>query len=324
MTTLVEQESTPLAVASADEPPVLAVLRLSRAYGSRLAVNGVECTVRRGDVLGLLGPNGAGKTTTLNILAGALAPTAGKIAILGIDLARQPRAAKQRVGYLPESPPLYPELTVTEYLHFCARLHGLAGRDARKAVGRAVALCALTQAAKQRTGALSKGYRQRVGLAQAILHQPDLLILDEPTAGLDPWQLQEFRALIQELGRTCAVVLSTHLLHEVQSLCTHALILRAGRTVFSGTVAAMRASLESTALRVGLNHPPTEATLKAVPGITRVETLSNTLFRLHHAAGQNPAEEVARQAVVQQWRLYELTAEQPDLEHILLELAGDV
>lgn len=300
-------------------PPALVAAGIRRAFGPRVAVEGLDCRVEPGTILGLLGPNGAGKSTTLNLLAGVLAPEQGRIFINGVDLARQPRAAKRQLGYLADPPPLYPELQVTEYLHFCARLQGFSGRDARKAVGRVVARCALTQVAHQPTATLSKGFRQRVGIAQAILHQPAVLLLDEPSAGLDPWQMQEFRGLIQELAEHSAVVLSTHLLGEVQALCSHALLLARGRTVFSGTVADLRASLQSSSLRLGLASPPGEAALRALPGVEQVEAIDAGRFRLRHDNAARPAQAIAEIAVNEGWGLLELTPEQPGLEQALME-----
>jgi len=301
----------------------LTVSDVTKCYGSRIAVTGLECRVAQKQILGLLGPNGAGKTTALNMIAGVLSPTAGKIFIAGIDLSKRPLSAKRLMGYLPDPPPLYPELTVNEYLHFCARLRGLSGHEARRAVGRAVALCALTQVTRQLNATLSKGFRQRVGIAQAILHQPTLLILDEPSVGLDPWQLQAFRALIQEVSEQCAVLVSTHLLSEVQALCDDVLILTSGRTVFSGSVQTMQTSLRSTVLRVGLSNPPSENHLKTLTGVEKVEMIHHTAFRLHHQAQTQLAAQLAKIAVAQDWGLYELTQEQPGLEQALFELTAE-
>ncbi len=201
-----------------------------------MAVAELDLCLWPGEVLGLLGPNGAGKSTAMRILSGSLAPDAGQIEICGIDLFEHPLAAKTHLGYLPEIPPLYRELAVDDFLGLAARLHRVPGRDVAAAAMRAMQRCGLADVSRRLIGSLSKGYQQRVGIAQAIVHSPDVIILDEPTAGLDPLQIREIRALIAELGRTCGVILSTHILAEAEALCDRVLILHHGRTVFSGSM----------------------------------------------------------------------------------------
>jgi ABC-2 type transport system ATP-binding protein len=195
--------------------------------------------LRRGEVLGLLGHNGAGKTTTMQMLTGCLSPNSGSIAICGIDLARQPTLAKAHLGYLPETPPLYRELTVDDYLTFAARLRGMKPANVSAALSQAKQRCGLEAVSKKIIGTLSKGYQQRVGIAQAIIHQPDVIVLDEPTVGLDPAQIREVRTLIRELGNTHSVILSTHVLGEVESICDRVEILNRGSLVYSGTTAEL-------------------------------------------------------------------------------------
>ncbi len=207
---------------------------LSRNFGLRTAVRDVGFELRQGEVLGLLGPNGAGKTTTLQMLAGCLAPTAGTIEICGIDLLEQPRQAKALLGYLPETPPLYRELTVDEYLRLAARLRRVAKPAVAEAVESAKRRCGLAEVGKRLIGNLSKGFQQRVGIAQAIVHNPRVVILDEPTVGLDPIQIREIRSLVRELGREHSVILSTHILPEVESVCDRIQIMHLGQLVFSG------------------------------------------------------------------------------------------
>lgn len=213
---------------------------LSRSYGARTAVRDISFELRQGEVLGLLGPNGAGKTTTLQMLAGCLAPSSGSIEICGIDLLERPRQAKALLGYLPETPPLYRELTVDEYLRLAARLRRVAKAEIADAVERAKRRCGLADAGKRLIGNLSKGYRQRVGIAQAIVHNPRVVILDEPTVGLDPIQIREIRSLIRELGGEHSVILSTHILPEVESVCDRIQIMNQGQLVFNGSVAEMK------------------------------------------------------------------------------------
>jgi ABC-2 type transport system ATP-binding protein len=212
--------------------PTLRAKQLSRNFGARHAVKNVDIELNRGEVLGLLGLNGAGKSTLMQMLAGTLAPTAGSIEIGGISLAVNPKAAKMQLGYLPEYPPLYPDMRVDDYLVFAAKLHRL--KNPLQALAQAKARCGLGEMGKRLIGQLSKGYRQRVGIAQAIIHNPRVLILDEPTSGLDPLQIHEIRKLIRELGDARSVIVSTHNLPEVESLCDSLLILRAGEIVFSG------------------------------------------------------------------------------------------
>lgn len=209
---------------------------LSRDYGDHRAVINLDVELRKGEVLGLLGPNGAGKSTTMQMLTGNLAPTAGEIHINGVDLLDEPRKAKQQIGYLPEQPPVYRDLTVSEYLHYCARLRNVPAAQRQGGVERASERCGLKDVGKRLIGNLSKGYRQRVGIAQAILHNPAVVILDEPTVGLDPIQIREIRSLIRELGQEHGIILSTHILPEVQAVCGRVQILNRGKTVFNNTL----------------------------------------------------------------------------------------
>lgn len=210
----------------------LSARHLSRDFGARHAVRDISVELRRGEVLGLLGQNGAGKSTVMQMLAGTLAPSTGEIAIGGIGLAENPVAAKALLGYLPEHPPLYPEMRVDDYLLFAAKLRKAA--DPTAAAARAKERCGLAEEGRRLIGRLSKGYRQRVGIAQAIVHDPQVLILDEPGSGLDPLQLRDIRKLIRELGDECSVIFSSHTLAEAESLCDRLLVLKAGECVFSG------------------------------------------------------------------------------------------
>ena len=229
---------------------------LSRSYGSRSAVSNIGFELRQGEVLGLLGPNGAGKTTTLQMLAGCLAPSTGAIEICGINLLEHPREAKALLGYLPETPPLYRELTVNEYLQLAARLHRIPKNEIAAAVNTTRQRCGLSEVGKRLIGNLSKGYQQRVGIAQAIVHNPRVVILDEPTVGLDPIQIREIRSLIRELGGEHSVILSTHILPEVESVCDRIQIMNQGKLVFGGDMAELKqaypeqANLEEVFIRL--------------------------------------------------------------------------
>jgi len=214
---------------------MIQVEQLTKHYGSAKALKGISFEVARGDVVGFLGPNGAGKSTTMKILTGYLLPTSGRALVDGLDVVTESLAVRRRIGYLPESTPLYAEMRVDEYLRFAAEIRGVRGRDVRAAIERVVETCGLARVVGRDILELSKGYRQRVGLAQAMVHQPDLLILDEPTSGLDPNQIIEVRALIERLREHHTVILSTHYLQEVEAVCSRVIVIDLGEIVADGT-----------------------------------------------------------------------------------------
>lgn len=218
----------------------LSAQNLCRNYGYHTAVQNVSVELRRGEVLGLLGPNGAGKTTTMRMLTGNLAPSTGSIEVCGIDLLDKPREAKLHLGYLPEIPPLYHDMIVDEYLLLAARLHRINKQTLQTVLDNVKQRCGLEAQGRHVIGTLSKGYQQRVGIAQAIIHSPDVIILDEPTVGLDPNQMREIRALIRELGVSSSVILSTHILSEVESVCDRVQIMHKGCVVFDQTMAELQ------------------------------------------------------------------------------------
>lgn len=294
---------------------------LSRHYGHYLAVADMNINLQQGEVLGLLGPNGAGKSTTMQMLTGNLAPSAGSISINGIDLLEQPKAAKRHLGYLPEQPPVYRDLSVDEYLRYSGRLHGLSRKELPEALERAKRRCGLEHVSKRLIGNLSKGYQQRVGIAQAIIHQPLVIILDEPTVGLDPIQIREIRQLIRELGNDHSVILSTHILPEVQAVCDRVQIIHQGQTAFADTLEGLEQRHAKAVLNLHFTQAPDKTTLEAIDNVTRVETLANGAFRLEFsgeltAMGQN----LAQMAVENHWGLYEISPEKVTLEHIFLDL----
>ncbi|KAA3626994.1 MAG: ABC transporter ATP-binding protein [Proteobacteria bacterium] len=297
---------------------------LTRDYGGHRAVDDLNLVIDKGEVLGLLGPNGAGKSTTLQMISGNLAPSAGRITINGVDLLEQPRAAKAHIGYLPENPPLYRELTVDEYLTYCARLHRIPRAELGSALATAKRRCGLEAMAGRLIGNLSKGYQQRVGIAQAIIHTPPVVILDEPTVGLDPIQIREIRALIRELGESHSVILSTHILPEVLQVCSRVEIIHQGRLVFSDTIAGLEARTTASTTLLALRHPPAAQELTTLPDIIKAEALGAGRFRLHHTAEGFAADEFIEHAVAAGWGITELTPERVSLEQIFIELtAGD-
>jgi ABC-2 type transport system ATP-binding protein len=297
---------------------LLEVTDLCRRFGRHNALAGLDLNLARGEVLGLLGPNGAGKSTCLRILSGNLAPSRGRVSIAGIDLVRDPLRAKRHLGYLPERPPLYPELRIVEYLRFCARLHRVPRRRVDEAVAQAMSRCGLEDLGHRPIARLSKGYRQRLGIAQAILHRPRLLILDEPTEGLDPIQMREVRTLVRELSRDSGIILASHILPEVQAVCDRVAILHQGRLIAVDRLAPEDAA---RVRRLSFSAPVPAESLWMLPCVAGVETLADGAYRVRIAPGSAP-EDLARAVVAAGWGLIELTAEQSGLERVFFDLVG--
>lgn len=298
----------------------LSALRLTRRYGTGLAVAELDLELRRGEVLGLLGPNGAGKSTTMQMLTGNLAPSSGSITVCGIDLLEHPQRAKAKIGYLPETPPLYRELTVDEFLTFCARLHRLPSTAVASAVQNAKARCGLSDMGKRLIAHLSKGYQQRVGIAQAILHEPDVVILDEPTVGLDPNQIRDIRALIRELSTQHSVILSTHILPEVEAVCDRVKIMHHGKIVFSDSIEGLRRSQQTEMLLLSFARPPTLDAFTQATGISAVKILENGQFQVACGADSPLTETITQTAASQSWGLTQLTPQRASLEDVFSEL----
>jgi len=302
---------------------LIEVNNLTRQFGEHCAVNNVSFSLDKGEVLGFLGPNGAGKSTTMKMICGNLTPTVGEIKINGYDMIEQPKLAKAELGFLPEIPPLYPDLTVDEFLTYCAKLHGLKKSAVKLAVERGKEKCGLTEMGKRLITNLSKGYQQRIGIAQAILHNPAVIILDEPTVGLDPIQRLEIRTLIRELGQQHSVILSTHILSEVQQSCSRVQIIHHGNLVLNESIDGLSRRMTSSSLLVRFREQADMETLRATDNIESIDTLEDNRFRIHHKQGISLSEDIAKLAVNQQWGLLELTPEKHDMEHIFLSITQE-
>lgn len=303
------------------------VSHLTKHYPGRIAVNDVSFEVGRGEIVGFLGPNGAGKSTTMRMLAGYLPATGGVMRVAGFDVAAQPLEVRRRIGYLPENCPLYPDMRVDEYLEFRARLKGVPRRHLRKRLAEVKNLCGIGDVGRRIIGQLSKGYRQRVGLAESMIHDPELLILDEPTIGLDPNQIRLVRQLIADLAKRHTILLSTHILPEVEMTCQRVLILNQGRIVASDTTDRLRRRLEGgLTIRAELRGPRTDVAtaISEVPGVNGVEMGSLPddwhwcEVRAERDADPRPA--LAELAAQRGWALRELHAERASLEDIFVSL----
>jgi len=302
---------------------VIEVEGLTKRFVDRDVVADVSFFVPEGEVLGFLGPNGAGKTTTMRMITGFLPSTAGTVRVAGRDLARDPLGVRASIGYLPENVAIYPEMRVGEYLSFRAAIEGVPGRDIGARMDEVCSRCMLDDVRRQLVGTLSKGYRQRVGLAAALIHKPRVLILDEPTVGLDPRQIVKIRELITELGRDHTVVLSTHILPEVEQVCRRVLIIDGGRIVADGTPEELRAGISGTAqVEVELDAPAAEAqvALATLPGAADVRSEGGGRFRVAVEGSGDLRRDVFQLAVARGWTLLELHRSVPSLEDVFLRL----
>jgi len=306
---------------------MIEVENLTKRYGPTLAVSDVSFQVQKGEILGFLGPNGAGKTTTMRIITGFLSASAGRVRVAGFDVAEAPLEAKKRVGYLPENPPVYTDMTVNEYLAFVGRIKGLRGSELKKRIGEVSEKCAVTDVQNRQIGKLSKGYRQRVGLAQALIHNPDVLILDEPTSGLDPKQIIETRELIKGLAGQHTVILSTHILPEVSKTCQRVVVINKGTVVAVGAPDELTARLQGYGtVLVTAEGPAPEimSKLQTVAGVNLVEPLdavgARVTLEVHTEKDHDVRAELARAVVESGWGLLELKTSGMSLEDIFLKL----
>ena len=308
---------------------MIEVQHLTKQYGPVTAVSDVSFKVEKGEILGFLGPNGAGKTTTMRILTGYMPATDGKAFVAGYDVAEQPLEAKRRTGYLPETPPLYPDMIVKDYLTFCAKIKGVPKAEQKTRVVAAMERTRIADVASRHCGKLSKGYRQRVGLAQALLHNPDVLILDEPTAGLDPKQINETRNLIKGLAGDHTIILSTHILPEVSQTCSRVVIINRGRVVAVDTPDNLTSRLGGTgAMYVEIDAAGTDANsmLAGVPGVTGVSvstTRGSVVGYEVASSGRDVRRELASAIVGRGWGLLELRPMRMSLEEIFLQVTTE-
>ena len=309
---------------------MIEVQHLTKRYGRVTAVDDVTFSVERGEILGFLGPNGAGKTTTMRVITGYMPPTLGKVIVAGFDVFDQPVEAKRRTGYLPETPPLYPDMTVREYLTFVAKIKGVQASDRLTRVGQVMKKVWIADMADRHCGKLSKGYRQRVGLAQAILHNPDVLVLDEPTAGLDPKQIIETRQLIKELAGSHTIVLSTHILPEVAQTCQRVVIITKGKVVAVDTPDNLTHRLrgaETMYVQVDAANSDAAPALQAVTGVTRVAISDRhgaaVGYEVETSRGQDIRRDLAAAVVGKGWGLLELRPLRMSLEEIFLQVTTD-
>jgi ABC-2 type transport system ATP-binding protein len=307
---------------------MIEVEHLSKIYGATAAIQDVDFSVETGEILGFLGPNGAGKTTTMRILSGYIPATTGTARIAGYDVHEQSMEVRRRIGYLPENPPLYPDMTVEGFLSFVARIKGVSAGDRTSRVNSAIERCQLTQKRKILIRKLSKGYKQRVGIAQAIVHDPPVIILDEPTVGLDPKQIIEVRHLIKSLAGQHTIILSTHILPEVSMTCDRVTIINRGKVVATDTPDRLMSQLTGSAgykLEVEGEVTQVQALLENLPGVSEVEIIpvdntNRSTIQITSKPDSEPGREIANLIVSQGLGLYEMQRTRPTLEDVFLEL----
>jgi ABC-2 type transport system ATP-binding protein len=301
---------------------IVKIEHLSHKYSSSWAIRDINMEINQSGIVGLLGSNGAGKSTTMNILCGALNQTEGNVYINGIDTRKEPERAKMEIGFLPQNPPLYMDLTVDEYLIYCADLRLMEKAKIKPALDDAKERCGITHFSNRLIRNLSGGYRQRVGIAQAIIHRPRLVVLDEPTNGLDPNQIIEVRALIKEIAVDRAVIFSSHVLTEVQVLCKDIKMIEGGRIVFSDTMEAFNNYVEPHSVLMHMENPPSEAGLLKIPGVTKVDFLTERQVRAWFSGDQEVTERIIAANVQYGWKLREISLDKSALDEIFKQLSN--
>jgi ABC-2 type transport system ATP-binding protein len=303
---------------------MIKVANLTRKYGEFVAVDDVSFQIRSGEIVGLLGHNGAGKTTIMKMMTGYLEPTSGSITIDGLDIGSDRRAIQQKIGYLPENCPVYPEMTILGYLDYCAALHGIPAKERPGLIREAVERTALTEKAANQIATLSRGYRQRTGVAQAILHRPDILILDEPTNGLDPTQIRHMRDLIAELAKSATVIISTHILQEVQAVCSRVIIIKDGKVALDSRLDELQ---QNARLLISTDADPyrAEELFGGFPQIAAAAQIGESWFELQlsqEADRSETAAALSSRIHEQGWKLYALQFEARTLETVFAEISG--
>lgn len=303
------------------EKSVIKVERLSHRYNIQWAVRDISFEIPKKGIYGLLGSNGAGKSTTMNIICGVVKQTEGNVFIKGIDTRKKPVQAKRLIGFLPQKPPLYGDLTVEEYLTHAARLRWVPDDKLMLAVEDVMERCGIMHFRRRLIKNLSGGYQQRVGIAQAIVHKPELVIFDEPTNGLDPNQIVEVRHLIKDIAEERTVILSTHILAEVQAICENIMMIEEGRLVFMGTVEEFDNYITPNSLYVSFVDAPTAEELVRIEGVQKIEELGPGKFRIHFVDAQEVTDRIVRDSVAHDWRLSEIRVEKSSLDNIFAELS---
>lgn len=295
---------------------------LSHRYTSSWAIRDINMEISQTGIVGLLGSNGAGKSTTMNILCGVLNQTEGNVYVNGINMRENPELAKQEIGFLPQTPPLYMDLTVDEYLIYCAGLRLMPKEKIQPALKEAKERCGIAHYSQRLISNLSGGYRQRVGIAQAIIHRPSLVVLDEPTNGLDPNQIIEVRALIKDIARDRAVIFSSHILSEVQLLCKEIKMIDNGRIVFADSMDAFNNYIEPHSVLMHMENPPAAEALMAIPGVTKTDFLTERQVRVHFNGDQDITEHLIAASIQQGWRLREITLDKTALDEVFKQLSN--
>ncbi|WP_240966261.1 ABC transporter ATP-binding protein [Pseudoflavitalea sp. G-6-1-2] len=300
---------------------ILKIENLSHRYSTSWAIRDINLEINQTGVIGLLGSNGAGKSTTMNIICGVLNQSEGNVFIDGLDTRIQPEAAKTRLGFLPQNPPVYTDLTVDEYLVYCAELRLIGDRSIKSAVEEAKERCQITHFGSRLIKNLSGGYRQRVGIAQAIIHKPRLVVMDEPTNGLDPNQLIEVRKLIREIAQNSTVLLSSHVMSEIHLLCREVVMIEGGRIIFSDTMEAFNNYMQASSIVMSMENPPSIAELEAIKGSTKAEFLTDKKIRLYFNGDQEITERIIAASMENGWHLREINFEKGLLEDVFRQLS---
>lgn len=301
---------------------IVKIQGLSHRYSSAWAIRDINIEINQSGIVGLLGSNGAGKSTTMNILSGSLNQTEGNVYINGIDMRKEPERAKKEIGFLPQNPPLYVDLTVDEYLIYCADLRLMEKSKIKAALDDAKERCGITDYSNRLIKNLSGGYRQRVGIAQAIIHRPGLVVLDEPTNGLDPNQILEVRTLIKEIAADRLVIFSSHILTEIQILCKEIIMIEGGRIVFSDSMDAFNNYVEPHSLLINFESPPTVEELLKIDGVTSADFITERQVRVHFSGDQRIAQTIVAASVHKNWGLLEISIDKTALDEVFKQLSN--